>query len=116
MKRFVYIITDTNRTVLNIGISSDLLKTVAFYNSIPSLELEGTSVRNRLVYFEDMESEVIAQYRADILNSLTRMQKEKLVRSLNPDWIDFTMPLKLDLEMDALMEDVYERYKTQEAA
>lgn len=116
MKRFVYIITDANRNVLNVGLSADLLKTVEFYNSIPYVDHSRGNLAKRLVYFEELITEQAAQHRFNLLNNFTRLQKEKLVRGVNPDWLDFSPALKLDLEQDFIVRSKPHNYRTQRAA
>lgn len=93
MKKFVYIVTDRNRTNLHVGMSSDLMKTLDFYKQMPSLFFDKSHQLSRLVYFEEFKTEAQALSRFKILSRFTRMQKERLVRSCNPDWIDLTIGL-----------------------
>jgi len=96
MKKFVYIVTDRNRTSMHVGMSSDLIKTLDFYKKMPSLFFDSAQQLTRLVYFEEFKTEAQAIARFKIVSRFTRMQKERLVRSCNPDWIDLTIGLDFE--------------------
>ena len=96
MKKFVYIVTDRNRTSMHVGMSSDLIKTLDFYKQMPNLLFDNGQQLTRLVYFEEFKSEAQALARFKIISRFTRMQKERLVRSCNPDWIDLTIGLDFE--------------------
>jgi putative endonuclease len=96
MKKFVYIVTDRNRTSMHVGMSSDLIKTLDFYKTMPSLFFDSGKQLTRLVYFEEFKTEAQALGRFKLISRFTRMQKERLVRSCNPDWIDLTIGLDFE--------------------
>ena len=96
MKRFIYIITDRNRNNLHVGLCSDLLKTLDFYHQMPTLFFDNANQLNRLVYFEEISNEELALERFKTLSTFTRPQKEKMIRPVNPDWIDLTAGLNYE--------------------
>ena len=96
MKRFIYIITDRNRNNLHVGLCSDLLKTLEFYRQMPTLFFDNSKQLNRLVYFEEINTEEQAMERFKFVSTFTRPQKEKMIRSVNPDWIDLTIGLNFE--------------------
>lgn len=96
MKRYVFIVTDRNRASLHVGMSSDLLKTVGFYRQMPSLFFDSAQQLTRLVYFEELNSEAAAVMRFNIISKFTRAQKEKLIRGVNPDWLDLSIGLDFE--------------------
>lgn len=96
MKKFVYIVTDRNRVNLHVGMSSDLLKTLEFYKQMPSLFFDNAQQLTRLVYFEEFKTEEQALSRFKLVSRFTRMQKERLIRSCNPDWVDLTIGLDFE--------------------
>lgn len=96
MKRFIYIITDRNRNNLHVGLCSDLLKTLNFYRQMPTLFFDGANQLSRLVYFEEINTEEQAMERFKIVSTFTRSQKEKMIRQVNPDWIDITAGLNYE--------------------
>ncbi len=96
MKKFVYILTDRNRTSLHVGMSADLMKTLDFYKQMPSLFFDSGQQLTRLVYFEEFKTEHQALSRFKTISRFTRMQKERLVRSCNADWVDLTIGLDFE--------------------
>jgi putative endonuclease len=96
MKRFIYIITDRNRNNLHVGLCSDLLKTLKFYGEMPTLFFDSSQQLNRLVYFEEISTEEMAMERFKTVSTFTRPQKEKMIRPVNPDWVDLTMALNFE--------------------
>lgn len=114
MKRYVYIITDRNRSSLHVGMSADLLKTVSFYRQMPNLFFDSPGQLSRLVYFEELRTESAALHRFNIISKFTRPQKEKLIRDVNPDWLDLS--LGLDYEKMVLSAGIHMPMKTKKAA
>lgn len=96
MKKIVYIVTDRNRTSLHVGMSADLMKTLDFYKKMPNLFFDSAQQLTRLVYFEEFRTEAQALSRFKTVSRFTRAQKERLVRSCNPDWIDLTIGLDFE--------------------
>lgn len=96
MRRFVYIVTDRNRTSLHVGMSADLIKTLDFYKQMPNLFFDSAQQLTRLVYFEEFKTEIQALSRFKLISRFTRLQKERIVRSCNPDWIDLTIGLDFE--------------------
>jgi putative endonuclease len=109
MKKFVYIVTDRNRTSMHVGMSSDLIKTLDFYKQMPNLFFDSGQQLTRLVYFEEFKTEAQALGRFKSISRFTRMQKERLVRSCNPDWIDLT--IGLDFENILLQRNITNQVK-----
>ena len=96
MKKYVYLVTDRNRSCIHVGMSTDLMKTMAFYRKMPNLFFDSGQQLTRLVYFEELNSENTAMYRFNIISKFTRMQKERMVRYVNPDWVDLTIGLDFE--------------------
>ena len=96
MKKFVYIVTDRNRTSLHVGMSADLIKTLDFYKQMPNLFFDSAQQLTRLVYFEEFKTEEQALSRFKLISRFTRTQKERIVRSCNPVCIDLTIVLDFE--------------------
>ncbi|WP_374949124.1 GIY-YIG nuclease family protein [Mucilaginibacter sp.] len=75
---------------------TDLLKTIKFYSDMPTLFFDSAQQLNRLVYFEEINTEEQAMARFQQVSTYTRMQKEKMIRPVNPDWIDLTAGLNFE--------------------
>lgn len=95
-KKIMYIITDRNRHSLHVGMCSDLVKTLQFYKQMPNLFFNSSDQLNRLIYFEELNSEAVAVKRFETVSCFTRSQKENMIRSVNPDWVDLTLGLKYE--------------------
>ena len=96
MKKFVFIVTDRNRIGLHVGISSDVKKTMAHYSNMPSLLFDSGSQLTRLVYFEELNTEGEALVRFNLLSKYTRVQKERLIRQANANWVDLASRLEIE--------------------
>ena len=95
-KKFVYLVTDRNRTCIHVGMSTDLMKTMSFYRQMPNLFFDSGQQLTRLVYFEELSSESAALERFNLINKFARIQKDRMIRSVNPDWIDLTIGLDFE--------------------
>lgn len=96
MKKYVYIVTDRNRSTMHVGMSSDLMKTMKFYREMPNLFFDAAQQLTRLIYFEELNTEQAALQRFKLISRFTRLQKEKITRSVNPDWIDLSIGLDFE--------------------
>ena len=96
MKRFIYIITDRNRNNLHVGLCADILKALNFYSQMPTLFFDSAQQLNRLIYFEEINTEEQAMARFKFVSTFTRPQKEKMIRSVNPNWVDLTIGLNYE--------------------
>jgi putative endonuclease len=95
-RKFVYLVTDRNRSCIHVGMSSDLMKTMSFYRQMPNLFFDSGQQLTRLVYFEELSSETLAMERFKIISKFTRIQKDRTIRSVNPDWIDLSIGLDFE--------------------
>ena len=89
MQYYVYILTNTHRTVLYTGVTNDLVTRV--YEHKHHLDRNSfTSQYNveYLVYFESTSDVHSAIEREKQIKSWNRKRKDKLIESINPQWID----------------------------
>lgn len=86
----LYILTSLNDTVLYIGVTDDLQARIVDHRS------KNTQIRqchlSKLVYFEFTDDITLALRREKTLKAWSRIQKNKLVESVNPQWRDLTLP------------------------
>lgn len=94
MKTFIYILTDCNRSCLHVGYTDDILKAVRFYKEQKTLFFGSEAIASRLIYFEEFPSEELGVTRFNQLSIYTRPQKERLIRSTNPNWVDLAVGLE----------------------
>jgi putative endonuclease len=95
-KRFyVYILSNTRRGVLYVGVTNDLSRRMFEHKS----RLVSGFTRKYgvilLVYFEEYSSILEARVREASLKRWRRAWKIQLIESLNPDWRDLTRELAL---------------------
>jgi len=87
-KHLVYIVTDQNRVYIEAGYTQDIQLTFFELQSACSL-LMGSAIRfNRIVHMEAFDSFSGAQRRKIEISRYTKMQKEKLIRRTNPNWLN----------------------------
>lgn len=79
MKYYILILTDNNRNSLNVSM---------LYED----EICGVVGRQRLIYQEIHESLDAAKTRLQELQGYTRMQKERIIRRSNPNWVNLIRP------------------------
>lgn len=87
-KYYVYILTNIRNTVLDIGVTSDLIKRV--YQHKHKL-IKGFSSKynlTKLVYYEVFDDALNAIKREKQLKNLVRRKKDKLIDEFNPKWKD----------------------------
>jgi putative endonuclease len=63
---------------------------------MPTLFFDSAKQLNRLVYFEEINTEEQAMERFKTVSTYTRPQKEKMIRPVNPDWVDLTIGLNFE--------------------
>lgn len=90
MENFVYIITDSNRTNLHVGMSTDLSGTLDKYRLTAASFFNRKQQLTRLVYVKTFNTEKQALNYLELISGYTRMQRERLVRSCNPNWNNLT--------------------------
>jgi len=83
---YVYIITNKNKTVLYIGVTSNLQRRIYEHKSscIPGFTKKYKV--KYLIYYEEFNSIAQAINREKSLKGKTRLKKEKIIAKLNPDW------------------------------
>ncbi|MBE8720750.1 GIY-YIG nuclease family protein [Sphingobacterium pedocola] len=87
-KHSIYMITDSNRLYLEVEYCTDVsLKLHEIEQAGWSLFSTGPKF-NRIVYSEDFPSFDAALKRVDEIKHFTRMQKERLIRKHNPNWLN----------------------------
>ena len=89
MTYFVYIMSNTNKTVLYTGVTNDLIRRVYEHK----YHLDKGSFTDRynvevLLYFESTSDVKAAIEREKQIKGWNRKRKEKLIISKNPNWED----------------------------
>ena len=89
MNYYVYMLTNKRKTVLYIGVTNDLIRRV--YEHKNHLDKGSFTARynvEHLVYFEVANNPEAAIQREKQLKGWSRKNKEKLIATKNPDWVD----------------------------
>lgn len=89
---YLYILTDIHRNQFLIGISSDLPKLKKSSEISSNLNPRyGSPSINKLVFIKKFHEPKIANDWLQKVNLFTKIQKERLIRSINIDWEDLWM-------------------------
>ena len=91
--RYIYFITDNNRSDIKIGITDDINFFAKNLSQNLNLFEENSINKLSLVYFEEYNDVFQLKERFKLINKWTRLQKEKLIRLYNKDWTDLTAAL-----------------------
>ncbi|WP_426061304.1 GIY-YIG nuclease family protein [Hymenobacter sp. B1770] len=90
---YVYILTNSGRTVLYIGVTNDLTRRLYEHRSANGdvSKFTGRYQADLLVYFELLPDTTQAIAREKQLKGWTRAKKNALINTSNPDWTDIDL-------------------------
>jgi len=97
MYTYIYILTDCNRTCLHVSMANDLNEAANTSKSLSKYFVDSCSKVSRVVYYELLTCEEMAIKRFQELSRYTRMQKERLIRKHNPNWINLSFYISNDV-------------------
>ena len=85
---YIYILTNSNRTTLYIGVTNDLQRRLAehFEASLAEQGFVGKYKLTHLIYFEEFNDVNAAIDRETQLKKWSRKKKEALIAMKNPKW------------------------------
>jgi len=81
-------ITDTNRRVLQPGVTTNLTAILSQLNPIQEESPFSQTDLNRIVFIEKFNSILEAKKRVSELTGYGRMVRERLIRKNNPNWLN----------------------------
>jgi putative endonuclease len=87
---YVYILTSISRRALYTGITNAIMRRLAQHRESGPDTFVGRYHATRLVYFEVFQDVRAAIAREKEIKGWSRMKKEELVRSKNPEWNDLS--------------------------
>ncbi len=87
-KGYVYILTNTNNTVLYTGVTSDLVKRVYEHKNKMAPGFTKKYNLHKLVYYEIFEDMVNAIMREKQIKGWLRSKKISLIEKMNINWAD----------------------------
>lgn len=85
---YTYMITDTNRRVLQPGVTTNLAAILGQLNPIQEESPFSQTDLNRIVFIEKFSSILEAKKRVLELSGYGRMVRERLIRKNNPNWLN----------------------------
>lgn len=101
MKQFIYILTDSNRRSLHVGLTQDLIYTMNYYKERHLAFFDSPKAVSRLVYLEETSTLEMARNRFKEISAYTRTQKEKIIRLKNMDWKDLSLQNNIVFESES---------------
>lgn len=90
---YIYILTNTLKSVLYIGITNNLLRRLEEHRSGIVDGFSRQYQTKTLIYYETTSDVYAAISREKQLKGWSRKKKEELIRSLNPQWKDLSEEL-----------------------
>ncbi|GAB1463071.1 GIY-YIG nuclease family protein [Pedobacter sp. UBA4863] len=92
---FIYILTNVNRTVLYIGVTSDLIfRLIEHREKTHPKSFSAKYNAIICIYYEAFTDIVAAIDREKEIKKWRREKKEKLINATNPSWIDLWGEIK----------------------
>ena len=89
MQYYVYILTNTHKTVLYTGVTNDLIRRVFEHkNHLDKGSFTARYNVEYLVYYEETSDVEAAIEREKQIKGWSRKRKNKLIESKNPNWED----------------------------
>lgn len=88
MKPAVYILTNSNNTVLYTGVTSDLENRLTQHVNTTIGTFSSRYNTDKLIYVENHPTMISAITREKQIKSWSRQRKVALIESINPRWID----------------------------
>lgn len=85
---WVYFLTNSNKTVLYIGVTNDLTRRVSEHKSKCIKGFTSTYSLSKLVYYENFNDIRQAIAREKQLKKWSRAKKDNLIETMNPFWKD----------------------------
>lgn len=92
-KGCVYILTNTNNTVLYTGITINLVKRIYEHKNKAVLGFTEKYKLHKLIYYEIFEDMINAITREKQIKGWLRSKKISLIEKVNPDWKDLYMSI-----------------------
>jgi putative endonuclease len=85
---YIYILTNKNNSVLDIGVCEDIIKRVGQHKQKVADGFSKKYNLNKLVYYEQYEDITEANKREKQLKGGSRKKKELLISNFNSEWKD----------------------------
>lgn len=96
MKFYLFIFSVNARAALITGYTEDIIKTIASFKKMPNLFNPQRDFK-QLVYLEMFTTNQGIIDRHKEVEVLTRQQKDELIATVNPEWIELKPGVNIDL-------------------
>jgi len=87
LSSYIYILTNKNKTTLYIGVTNNLKRRLAEHKNSIGSKFTRKYGLEFLVYYEEFSNISEAITREKQLKNWSRDKKNKLIETLNPDWV-----------------------------
>ncbi|MDO6604012.1 GIY-YIG nuclease family protein [Arenibacter palladensis] len=87
-KSYVYLLTNTNNTVIYVGVTADLIRRIYEHETGVFCGFSYRYNCNKLVYYEEYSNIDMAIEREKQIKAGNRRRKEYLITIANPEWVD----------------------------
>lgn len=91
---YLYVMCRPDRSGFHVGYSTDLVNAIEFYRAMPSI-IPGNMPY--LVYLEGYTNVIEAKNRFKEVFALTADHKKELVKTVNPDFIEFIPGVNVEI-------------------
>lgn len=95
MKYYLYIMSTKDR-FLHLGYCQDILKTIEFYNNLPTISKGQTKIMS-LVFFADAPNKETAVHYFNEYSTGPKQKRIELIESLNPTWNELIPGVNIEL-------------------
>ncbi len=89
-RHYIFITSDANRIYLEAGYCQDVNLQLFEIQQAGSSFMAKAPKFSRIVYVEEFDNQEAAIRRKNEINVYTKMQKERLIRKSNPNWLSIT--------------------------
>ena len=93
---YIYFMTNYNNTVLYVGVTNSLKRRITEHSEGKGSVFTQKYKCKKFVYFEYYNSIAEAISREKQIKHYTRLKKQELVESINPNWEDLSNSIILD--------------------
>ena len=99
---YVYIITNYTNSTIYTGITNNLIRRIKEHKDKINPSFSSRYNLYKLVYFEVFDKPLTAINREKQIKKYSRMKKDNLIKTMNPDWNDLLEEQKFFLQNNSL--------------
>ena len=99
---YVYIITNYTNSTIYTGITNNIIRRIKEHKDKINPSFSSRYNLYKLVYFEVFDKPLTAINREKQIKKYSRMKKDNLIKTMNPDWNDLLEEQKFFLQNNSL--------------